>query len=159
MFLSLEQVIVSVCMVIPSYLIISAIKNCLISSLLMWCSSHLQEKQFPILIKKSISTWTLPFRNLSSYMLVTISLFNLAPVRNTARTYKSWLLFLILQFNYLHQLCISKDINSRLHHILQSNHKDDIYKSYHKSVLHLLFSSSLLRYCQSNGYVFSLGTS
>ena len=40
-------------------------------SLLIWCSSHLQGKQFPITLNKQLSsTCTFPFKNLSSHCVI-----------------------------------------------------------------------------------------
>ena len=72
-------------------------KHCLMTSLLMWCSSHLQRRQLPITRNKQlISTCTFLFPNLSSHYVVGIRLFCLAPVRNTVIP--------MLQSNHLHQL-------------------------------------------------------
>ena len=63
--LSLEQVIVSLCMVFPLLSDNFCSKICLVT--LVWCSSHLQGKQFQFFVAKQlISSCTFLFQNWSS---------------------------------------------------------------------------------------------
>ena len=89
--LSLEQILVSFCIVFPWFSDNFCRKHCLLTSLLM--GSHLPRKQFPFFLNKTIyfhmhiymSEFVIPlcFR----YQVV-----HLAPVRNTVKMCNSWLL-------------------------------------------------------------------
>ena len=69
-------------------------KHCLLTSLLMCCSSHLHGRQFPSILNKttyfhmriSISEFVIPL--CCRYQVV----LHLAPVRNTVKICNSWLL-------------------------------------------------------------------
>ena len=113
--LSLDQVIVSFSMVFPELSDNFCRKNCLMTSILMWCSYHLQGKQFPTTCNKLLSTCTFPFQNLSSHYVFGVRLFYLAPVRNAIKTCNSRLLPHITI-----QPLTPVVNNSRLHNILQS---------------------------------------
>ena len=85
-----------------SYQITSA-ESCPTTSI-FWCSSHLQGKQFQLLIiKQLISTSLFPFQNLSHHYFIGYLVFNLATVRNTIKhTIHGY--FPKLQSNHFHQL-------------------------------------------------------
>ena len=52
-YISLEQVLVSFCMVFPKFSDNFCRKHCLLTSLLMCCFSHLHGKQFPSILNKT----------------------------------------------------------------------------------------------------------
>ena len=79
-------------------------KNCLMTLLLMWYSSHLHGEQFPITCNKT--TYFHIDISISECFLIDIRLFSLAPVRNAVTTYNSWLLPHIT-IQPLHQLWIA----------------------------------------------------
>ena len=128
-------------------------------SLLMWWSYYLQEKQFPItLTKQLISPCTFPFQNLLSHYVVRYQVVQSC----TCKEYSKNIQFLVT-FPYYNSTTYTscgslRNIYMILNCITSYNHNEDIYRSYHKLVLGLLFSLPLLRLWPENGYVFSLGS-
>ena len=101
------------------------------------------ESSFQVFLTKLLtSTCAFIFQNLSSHYVVGIRFYH-APVRNTVKTCNPWLLPHITIQPLTPVVNPKGTFNSRLYHI--SNHKEDIYISYQKSALCLLFSLSLPR--------------
>ncbi len=96
--------------------------DCLLTSVLLCCSSHLHRKQFPSIHNRTTSTCTFTFQNLSPDDVVGIRLFWLVPVRNTVR-HAILGYFPILQSHHLHKLWICKE-HIILDCIISHNHKD-----------------------------------
>ena len=67
-------------------------KNCLMTSLLMWCSSNLQGNHFSIIHNNLFPHAHFHFRICHPIMLWSINLLIHALGRNTVKTYNSWLL-------------------------------------------------------------------
>ena len=124
--LSLEQILVSFCSVFSDNF---CRENYLMTSLLMWCSSHLHGKQFPITHNKttyfhmhiSISEFVIPL--CCRYQVVQSC---------TCKKYSKDMQFLATAPYYnptTYSSCESLKEHTIFNCIISHNHKEDIYKS------------------------------
>ena len=119
----------SCCQLLHGLLLVLGRKHCLMTSLLMWCPSHLHGKQLPSTPNKT------PYFNMN----ISVSKFNISfcyrvslHLKEYGNTYSSWLL------SYIRIQPLTPDVNLygiynfRLHHSLSQRNCE---KSHHKSVL------------------------